>query len=46
MDPKPLTTQAKVFVEKHRENIDYLSRFGSPIEKALVSKVMELAAEA
>lgn len=34
---------ARTFCLERKESIDHLLEFGSPIEKALVSKVVELA---
>lgn len=38
-----LTAWAIGVCEEHRPSIDYFLKFGSPIEKALVEKVIELA---
>ncbi|WMW25380.1 hypothetical protein RE474_01270 [Methanolobus sediminis] len=42
IDPS-LYVWAKDFCKDRKESIDYFLNFGSPIEKALVSKVIELA---
>jgi hypothetical protein len=42
IDPS-LTTWAKDFCQDRKKSIEYFLEFGSPIEKALVSKVVELA---
>jgi hypothetical protein len=38
-----LSTWARTFCQERKESVDYFLEFGSPIEKALVSKVVELA---
>ena len=40
---KDLSQWAKQFTQDRKESIEYFLQHGSPIEKALVSKVCELA---
>lgn len=37
---------AREFTAEHKESVEYFLRFGSPVERALISKVVELAEEA
>ena len=38
-----IKTWARDFYGERKESIDYFLKFGSPVEKALVKKVMDLA---
>lgn len=40
---KELAAWAQQFTQERKESIDYFLKHGSPIEKALVSKVVEIA---
>jgi|GEM_PF-4964756 len=42
IDPS-LSAWAENFCQERKESIEYFLKFGSPIEKALVSKVVEIA---
>jgi hypothetical protein len=38
-----LSQWARNFIDERKESIDYFLQYGSPIEKALASKVVEIA---
>jgi hypothetical protein len=42
--PMTIQSDAASLIQRHKDNVDYLVKFGTPIEKALVQVVLNAAA--